>query len=145
MILACCVLVAGWGCKKSSPAPAGINYTADMGGVRNWHCVDSTNMVSIRLGVDTVIYSTDTFALTVVNDTTIIYPRVSDGTLHYVSTDSASGAYFFTGSYTTNGNWTVSMGLWYYYAVNSVDYKSYGGGPGSTWSHFYDQLHCSTR
>jgi hypothetical protein len=142
-------LIIAWGCKKSPPAPTPapaviVHYTAGMGGKRYWRCVDSTNLRYPYNDRDTAIYSLDTFAFTVVNDTVIkrTYPSGFSDSLQYVSTDSVAGTLYFAGTYIAG--WTVSLSVWYHYTDNSMVYMSSGSGPGSTYMGQYQRITCRT-
>jgi len=110
-----CILFS-FGCKKKSsptPLPAGSQYTAKMGGSRTWQSHRYAISCS-HPSTNYDNYSTDVFAIDIVNDTTIIFPVgiTAPGGLRYnfTSYDSAKG--------------TITFGdvLVYYYLSDAITY-----------------------
>lgn len=133
---------------KPTPTPppaAVIDYTSGMGGVRHWYKVDSANLHIPYNGHDTVIYSNDTFALTIVDEMRVnkVYPNLLVDSLDYLFSDSVAHVHYFTGTH-TYGSWTNALIIRYNYADNSILFQSSGSGTGSTWIGQYERITMTT-
>lgn len=114
-------------CKKDEVPPAPTpsetsSYTSKMGGVRKWHGSNYYHASGPNVGtVDNFYYYPDTsFAITVVDDTTIQYW----GTKYTHSrTDTANQIYYFGDAYYFYA-YGMGKGIAYFYAKDSIVYGS---------------------
>lgn len=128
--------------KKETTGPAPVpNYTAKMGGIRNWHGTYEYHYYSHETYVsfDTSYSYPDTaFALKIVNETAVEFL----GEIYsYSGTDSAGGIYFF------GSDWHIleaghGIGIMYYYNTNQIKYLYKIDGAGD---HYMDtEIHRDT-
>lgn len=107
--------------KKDNDKPTASSKTAGMGGVRNWHgshYYDASGM-HFPTPVHEFYYYPDTsFALTVVDDTTIEF---WGNRYQYSSTDTPNQVYFFGTAYYYY-QYGMGRGVAYYYAKDSIVY-----------------------
>ena len=133
-----CIISMFPACKKSdnnknaAPSP---NYTAKMGGVRNWHGTYYSNVDPYHHHANytpTFYTFPDTsFALGIVNDATVIF---MGETYVYSGTDTANSFYAFGDSYLAFGQ-KAGTGIMYYYRKNTIEY--YKGMYWTGQTHYY--------
>lgn len=109
-------------CRKSHNAkPTTSSKTSGMGGVRNWHgshYYDASGIHFPTLVHEFYYYPDTSFALTVVDDTTIDF---MGSTYIYSSTDTPNNIYFF-GTANYYYQYGMGTGVAYFYLKDSIVY-----------------------
>ena len=136
------LLVIAFGCKKSSKFIPGSQYTAAMGGMRNW--IDRETDASCDTNF--VAYDSSrsaSFAIKIINSTTV---SALGYTVYFASWDSINKAILFIHQYPDNppaSGYLYEDYLTYNYASDSVSFEHKartGGCPGdNTYSIFTSQ------
>jgi len=124
LLLALLLIIALPACKKKDSAKPTVSApTSGMGGTRNWHgshYYDASGM-HFPAPVHEFYYYPDTsFAITVINDTTIQY---LGSTYQYSGTDTPNQVLFF-GTANYFYQYGMGAGVAYYYSRDSIVYCS---------------------
>jgi len=130
-----------YSCKKAnSVAPSPLSYVSKMGGLRNWTGMYSSlvyNYIPPSPPIDTLITNiSETFAITIINDTTISVPDYGYG--GYITTLYCNSAYItadtmiFVGQdyNVTNLGMVSSVQITYNYKNNNILYQESGEDQG---------------
>jgi len=96
---------------------ASVDFTSHMSGIRNWA---GTRYTWYASGPDTTINISETLALGILGDSTIL---IKGDTLHMSIADSTNGTIDFNVNINDpNGQYRV-VGVYYYYASDSIVYS----------------------